>query len=55
MMMLVDRATGKGIGITLFADEAAMQRGHDALEELSPGAGSQRTSVEFYDVAVSSL
>ena len=31
MLMLVDRRTGKGIGITLFDSEEAMERGHRAL------------------------
>ncbi|MDX6505274.1 MAG: hypothetical protein QOE29_2399 [Gaiellaceae bacterium] len=55
MMMFVDRKTGKGIGITLFESEEAMQRGHEALEAMSPGSGAQRTAVEFYDVPVSRL
>ncbi|HEV8451622.1 MAG TPA: hypothetical protein VGQ45_09325 [Gaiellales bacterium] len=52
MLMLVDRATGKGLGITLFADEQAMQRGDEALNAMNPGAGERRTSVEFYEVPV---
>jgi hypothetical protein len=52
MLMLVDRATGKGIGITLFADEQAMQRGDEALNAMNPGAGERRTSVEFFEVPV---
>ena len=28
MLMLVDRRTGKGIGVTLFESEEAMERGH---------------------------
>jgi heme-degrading monooxygenase HmoA len=52
MLMLVDRATGKGIGITLFDSEPAMQRGDAALNAMSPGEGERRTSVEFYEVPV---
>ena len=55
MLMLVDRDSGRQIGISLFADEAAMQRGHDALEEMSPGDTTRRSSVEFYEVPVSAL
>ena len=52
MLMLVDRATGKGVGITLFDSEQAMQRGDAALNAMSPGAGERRTSVEFFEVPV---
>ena len=52
MLMLVDRATGKGVGITLFDTEQAMQRGDAALNAMSPGAGERRTSVEFFEVPV---
>ena len=52
MLMLVDRATGKGVGITLFDSEQAMQRGDEALNAMSPGAGERRTSVEFFEVPV---
>jgi len=52
MMMLVDRATGKGIGLTLFDSEDAMRRGDEALNAMSPGETERRTSVEFYEVPV---
>jgi hypothetical protein len=55
MLMLVDRATGKGIGITLYESEEAMRRGDEALNAMSPGGGGQRTGVEFYDVPVHTL
>ncbi len=55
MLMLVDRASGKGIGITLFESEEAMRRGDEALNAINPGAGGQRTSVEFYEVPVHTL
>ena len=55
MLMLIDRETGKGLGVTLFESEEAMRRGDEALNALSPGGGGQRTSVEFYEVPVSSL
>ena len=55
MLMMVDRATGKGLGVTLFESEEAMRRGDEALNALTPGAGGQRTSVEFYEVPVSLL
>jgi hypothetical protein len=55
MLMLVNRETGKGLGITLFDDEAAMRRGDDALNAMDPGSTERRTSVEFYEVPVQTV
>jgi hypothetical protein len=55
MLMFVDRASGKGLGVTLFDSEDAMRRGDEALNALSPGGGGQRTAVEFYEVPVHTL
>ena len=55
MLMLVDRETGKGIGITLFDSEEAMRRGDEALDAMSPGGSERRTSVEFYEVPVQTI
>jgi len=55
MLMLVDRASGKGIGITLFDSEDAMRRGDEALNAMSPGGTERRTSVEFFEVPVQTL
>ena len=52
MLMLVNRETGKGLGITLFESEEAMRRGDEALDAMNPGATERRTSVEFYEVPV---
>jgi hypothetical protein len=52
MLMLIDRGTGKGLGVTLFDSEEAMRRGDEALNAMSPGASARRTSVEFYEVPV---
>ena len=52
MLMLVNRETGKGIGITLFDDENAMQRGDEALNAMNPEGTERRTSVEFFEVPV---
>jgi hypothetical protein len=52
MLMLVDRESGKGLGVTLFESEDAMRRGDEALNAMSPGASERRTSVEFYEVPV---
>ena len=55
MLMLVDRETGKGIGVTLFESEEAMRRGDEALNAMNPGGGEQRTSVEFFEVPVQTV
>jgi hypothetical protein len=52
MLMLVNRETGKGLGITLFDSEEAMRRGDEALNAMNPGGSERRTSVEFYEVPV---
>ena len=55
MLMLVNRETGKGLGVTLFDSEDAMRRGDEALNAMSPGASERRTSVEFYEVPVETV
>jgi exopolysaccharide biosynthesis protein len=55
MMMLVDRSSGKSMGITLFDSEDAMKRGDEALNAMSPPGGGSRTGVEFYEVAVQTM
>ena len=55
MMMLVDRQTGKGLGVTLFEDEEAMRRGDEALNAMTPGPTETRTSVEFFEVPVQTV
>ena len=55
MLMLVNRETGKGVGITLFESEEAMQRGDEALNAMNPGGTERRTSVEFFEVPVQTV
>jgi hypothetical protein len=55
MLMLVDRKTGKGLGVTLFESEEAMRRGDEALNAMSPGGTERRTSVEFFEVPVQTI
>lgn len=55
MLMLVNRETGKGLGVTLFESEEAMRRGDEALNAMNPGGGGARASVEFYEVPVHTL
>ena len=52
MLMLVNRESGKGIGVTLFESEEAMRRGDEALNAMNPGSGERRTAVEFFEVPV---
>jgi hypothetical protein len=55
MLMLVNRETGKGVGITLFENEEAMRRGDEALDAMNPGASERRVSVEFFEVPVQTV
>jgi hypothetical protein len=55
MLMLVNRESGKGLGITLFDSEEAMRRGDEALNAMNPGSTERRTSVEFYEVPVQTV
>jgi hypothetical protein len=55
MLMLVNRESGKGLGVTLFESEEAMRRGDEALNAMNPGATERRTSVEFYEVPVQTV
>ena len=53
MMMLVNRDTGKSMGIVMFETEEALKRGDEALNAMSPTGGSTRNSVEIYEMPVS--
>jgi hypothetical protein len=55
MLMIVNRETGKGIGVTLFDTEEAMRRGDEALNAMNPGSTERRTSVEFFEVPVQTV
>jgi hypothetical protein len=55
MMMLVNRESGKGVGITLFESEEEMRRGDEALNAMNPGGTERRTSVEFFEVPVQTV
>jgi hypothetical protein len=55
MLMLVNRETGKGLGVTLFESEDAMRRGDAALNAMNPGASERRTAVEFFEVPVQTV
>ena len=53
MMMLVDRESGKSVGIVMFETEEALKRGDEALNAMSPSGGGARSNVEFYEMPVS--
>ena len=55
MLMLVNRETGKGVGVTLFETEDAMRRGDEALNAMNPGSTERRVSVEFFEVPVQTV
>jgi hypothetical protein len=55
MLMLVNRETGKGLGVTLFETEDAMRRGDEALNAMDPGSTERRVSVEFFEVPVQTV
>ena len=55
MLMLVNRETGKGLGVTLFESEEAMRRGDETLNSMSPGGSERRTAVEFFEVPVQTI
>jgi len=55
MLMLVNRESGQGLGITLFESEEGMRRGDEALNAMSAGPSERRTAVEFYEVPVQTL
>ena len=49
--LLFDSSSGKSVGITFYESEEDLQRGHEALDAMSPGPdGPRRTSVDFYKV-----
>ncbi|HEX2126905.1 MAG TPA: hypothetical protein VHF45_10145 [Thermoleophilaceae bacterium] len=55
MLMLVNRETGRGPGVTLFESEEAMRRGDEALNAMDPGGTERRASVEFFEVPVQTV
>jgi hypothetical protein len=55
VLILVDRANGKTVGITLFESEDALKRGDEALNKMSPDGPSRRSSVEFFEVPIQQM
>lgn len=54
LLLLVDRATGGMLGVTLFESEEALRRGDEAMNRGQGRAGA-RSAVEFYEVPISTL
>ena len=52
LLMLVDRESGRGLGVMFFETEDDMRRGDQALNAMTPEGGARRTSVEMYEVAL---
>jgi len=53
-LLLVDRASGSALGVTLFDSEEAMRRGDEAMNA-GPGHAGGRSSVDFYEVPLHTL
>jgi hypothetical protein len=53
-LLLVDRASGTALGVTLFESEEALRRGDEAMNAGAGHAGS-RTGVDFYEVPLHTL
>jgi hypothetical protein len=54
LLLLVDRASGGMLGVTLFPSEEALHHG-DAVMNAGPGNAGSRSSVDFYEVPVHTL
>ena len=54
VLLLVDRASGGMLGVTLFESEEALRIGDEAMNA-GPGNAGRRSSVEFYEVPVHTL
>lgn len=51
-VLILSGEGGKRLAITVFESEDGMRRGDAALNEMTPVGMGERSSVEFYDVAV---
>ena len=54
LLMLVDRASGDMLGVTLFDSEEALRKGDEAMNA-GPGNAGSRASVDFYEVPLHTL
>jgi len=53
-LLLVDRASGGMLGVTLFDSEEAMHKGDEAMNA-GPGNAGSRSSVQLYEVPLHTL
>ena len=53
-LMLVDRASGGMLGVTLFDSEEELRRGHEVMNA-GPGNAGSRSAVSFYEVPLRTL
>ena len=53
-LLLVDRASGGMLGVTLFPSEEALRKGDEAMNS-GPGNAGSRSAVEFYEVPIHTL
>jgi hypothetical protein len=51
-MMLVNRESGKTLGLVMFETEEALKRGDEALNAMNPAGEGSRSGVEFYEMPV---
>ena len=49
-LMLIDRESGRGIGIILFDSEHSLRRGDEVVTQSDPGTAGRSRAVEVYDV-----
>jgi len=54
-LMLIDRETGKGLGIVLFDTEDQLCRGDEYIGSMPTGTAGDVSSTELYQVVVSTL
>jgi len=54
-LMLIDRTTGKGLGIVLFESENAMRRGDELISSMPTGTAGEVSSTELYEVVVNTI
>jgi hypothetical protein len=52
LLLLIDRQTGRSMGLTFFDSEEDLRRGDEALNAMTPEGGTQRASVEIYEVGM---
>ncbi len=53
-LLLVDRASGGMLGVTLFGSEEEMRKGDEAMNA-GPGNAGSRSAVDFYEVPLHTL